>query len=170
MVVKVYGMPKFNHIATILTDPPKETIKRIEDCTVKFIQAGGYKTTKQLIFSPKSVGGFGLIRFTDHWNGLRLRWMKRTLIKNSLWLQLLTENSQNKMNFLFNSSEYIENALSGGSNTFWHHILLSWKKIKWNVEHGITDRFKVYTETSWAMLKTNLKKEFKISDLIFSLK
>ena len=72
--------------------------------------------------------------------------MKRTLTKSSFWLQLLTENSQNKTSFLFNSNEYIENALSGGSNTFWHHILLSWKKMKWNVEHGITDRFKVYTE------------------------
>ena len=40
MVVKVYGMPKYNHIATILPDPTKETLKRIEDCTVKFIQAG----------------------------------------------------------------------------------------------------------------------------------
>ena len=65
MVVKVYGMPQFNHIATILPDPPKDTLKRIVDCAVKFLQTGGYKTTKQLILSPKSVGGLGLIRFTN---------------------------------------------------------------------------------------------------------
>ena len=27
MVIKVYGMPKINHIATILPDPPKETLE-----------------------------------------------------------------------------------------------------------------------------------------------
>ena len=68
MVVKVYGMPKFNHLACILPDPPKDVIKRIENCAVKFIQSGGYKTTKELIFSPKSVGGLGLVCFTEHWN------------------------------------------------------------------------------------------------------
>merc|ERR1711867_351202 len=50
------------------------------------------------------------------------------------------------MNCLFNCEDYIENALSGGNNMFWQHILLSWKKMKRNVEFGITDRFKIYTE------------------------
>ena len=139
-------MPKFIHLACILPDPPKSVISRIENCAVKFIQSGGYKTTKNLIFSPKSVGGLGLLHFTEHWNGLRTSWLKRTFKNDSFWLQLLTENSQEKKNFLFCSDKYIETVLSGECNTFWHHILLSWKKLKRNVKHGITDRFKIYTD------------------------
>ena len=100
-------MPKFNHLAYILPDPPKDVINRIENCAVKFIQSGGYKTTKEMMFSPKSVGGLNLLHFTEHWNRLRLGWLRRNFKNEPFWLQLLTNNSQEKLNFLFCSDRYI---------------------------------------------------------------
>ena len=65
LVVKTHGLSKFTHIAMIMEDPPKKTIKEIENMICRFIQAGNYRTTRELIFLPKDLGGLGIPRVRE---------------------------------------------------------------------------------------------------------
>ena len=56
-------LSKFTHVAILLEDPPKKIIEEIESMVGRFIQAGNYRTTKELIFLPKEHGGLGSKHF-----------------------------------------------------------------------------------------------------------
>ena len=62
MLVKTYGLSKFTHITMILEDPPKKMMQEIESMICRLIQAGNYRTTKELIYLPKEHGGLGIPR------------------------------------------------------------------------------------------------------------
>ena len=57
MVVKKHGLSKFTHVVMILEDPPKKIIEEIKGMICRFIQAGNYRMTKELVFLPKEHGG-----------------------------------------------------------------------------------------------------------------
>ena len=86
MIVKTDGISKFKHVAMILEDPPKKIVEEI-------IQAGSYRTTKELIFTPKQYGGLGIPKLKEFWSALRVGWLRRTFSSQSFWLQLLQETS-----------------------------------------------------------------------------
>ena len=129
LVVKTHGLSKFTHIAMIMEDPPKKTIKEIENMICRFIQAGNYRTTRELIFLPKDLGGLGIPRVREFWQGIRLGWLKRTFTSESFWLNLLKESSKTKTPPLFWEAERIEVTFKGEQNLFWQHVLKAWQKM-----------------------------------------
>ena len=128
MVVKTHRLSKFTHVAMILEDPPKKLIEEIEGMICRFIQAGNYKTTKELVFLPNEHGGLGIPRLKEFWIALRVGWMKRTFQNQSFWLRLLTENSNIKTPPTYWTHKQREEAFSSEQNPFWKKTLSSWKK------------------------------------------
>ena len=92
----------------------------------RFIQAGNYRTTKELIFLPKQHGSLGITRFKEFWSSLRLGWMKRTFHSQSFWLRLLTEMNSNKTPPTYWTHRKRELASLGEQNPFWKQTLSSW--------------------------------------------
>ena len=80
----------------ILEDPPKKMIEEIENMICRCIQAGYYRTTKELIFMPKQHGGLGIPKLKEFCSTLRVDWLKRTFSSQSFWLQLLKESNRAK--------------------------------------------------------------------------
>ena len=65
LVVKTHGLSKLTHVAMILEDPPKKIINKIEGMICRFVQAGNYRTIKELIFLPKEHGRLGIPRLKE---------------------------------------------------------------------------------------------------------
>ena len=140
MVVKTHGLAKFTHVAMILEDQPKKLIEEIEGMICRFIQAGNYRTTKELVFLPKEHGGLGIPRLKEFWSALRVGWMKRAFHSQSFWLRLLTENNNFKTPPTYWTQKQREEAYLGEHNPFWKQTLSSWKKLLKNTDNGIQDR------------------------------
>ena len=118
MIVKTHGLSKFTHVVMILENPPKKVVEAIESMICRLIQAGNYRTTKELIFTPKQYGGLGIPKLKEFWSTLRVGWLKRTFLSQSFWLQLLQETSQRKTPPTYWSETKTNAAFAGGRNPF----------------------------------------------------
>ena len=98
----------------ILEDPPKKIVEEIENMICRFIQAGSYRTTKELIFTPKQHRGLGISKLKEFWSALRVGWLKRTFSSQSFRLQLLQETSRRKTPPTYWSETQMKAAFAGG--------------------------------------------------------
>ena len=154
--LKMHGLSKFTHVAMILEDPSKKLVEEIENMISRFIQAENYRTTKELIFTPKQHGGLGIPRLKEFWSALRVGWLKRTFSSQSFWLKLLQETSKRKTPPTYWSEAQMKAAFAGGQNPFWKQTLKTWKKILKNTAEGIQDRT---TGTASKILQSSLDTE-----------
>ena len=99
-ITKTCLLSKFNHIATILPLPPKETRNEIERIIVNFINGRRHKLSKKIIFTPVACGGLGVPPLITHWASLQCSWLKRTHLSKDIWRFLLIPNSEDPIFFL----------------------------------------------------------------------
>ena len=109
-IVKTCILSKFNHIAAIIPQPNKELMKQIENIIVGFINnSKRHVYPKELMFTPKELGGLGLPIISDFWMALATSWFKRIPTSKSFWLTLLGEKSQNKAKLALHSIHLLFN-------------------------------------------------------------
>ena len=126
-----------------IPNPPAKVSHNIETAFVRFINQGTFRTTKELIFTPKQFGGLGIPKIFDFWDSLRIAWLRRAYHSNSFWLTLLTESISGHKNQLMNHSQSeFERAFSYRKNPFWKGVLTSWPSVRKNYKskNAVTDR------------------------------
>ena len=108
--------------------PPKKVIRNeIEEVIRRFISGPRPKLSKQIIFSPTSIGGLGIPNLDTHWASLQCSWLRRIHSSNEIWKKILIPSGLDAVFFLAHPPPPMR-TLSPG-NLFWAQVLERWSKI-----------------------------------------
>ena len=109
--------------------PPSQKVIRneIEEVIHRFISGPCPKLSKQIIFSPTSIGGLGIPTLDIHWASLQCSWLKRIHCSNEIWGKILIPSDLDPVFFLAHKPPP-KRTLSPG-NLFWAQLLERWTKI-----------------------------------------
>jgi hypothetical protein len=131
-IIKTYGMSKLTYLASLLPNPPKQIINKIEKSILHFLWDG--KTSKirrDILINSYEMGGLNIPHFQTTCNALNISWIKRYLISNqytSQWGNLVNNVlKQVGGKFIFSCNlKHTDVVHLNIKSEFWRHVITSW--------------------------------------------
>ena len=92
-VIKSLALAKINHLILTLPNPPKETIKYIQNMFYKYLWSGGPdKIKRDIVTQPVNKGGLKMVDLEKFICSLKVTWIRRLLRQNSKCLYIFNTN------------------------------------------------------------------------------
>ena len=129
-VVKSLGLSQISHIALVIPSPKKQMVKKLESMFYKFIWDGGSEKVNRIDATlPVASGGLGMPNLAKFWSSFKFSWIRRLIISESFWPNILVGQVNDILNTNFNVTEILQlgdsqlNRLSKTlSNVFWKQV------------------------------------------------
>ena len=136
-VIKTFALPKLIYPFTVLLDPPKEVIQKLNSEIFSFIwDSKPDKIKRSTLYRDYKNGGLRMINLECFLNSLKASWMKRIFDDGStstLWKSFYKQKLNSFGNKLVLESNLKENDCTqiSKSNKFLKNILSAWCKINY---------------------------------------
>ena len=136
-VIKTFALPKLIYPFTVLLDPPKEVIQKLNSEIFSFIwDSKPDKIKRSTLYRDYKNGGLRMINLECFLNSLKASWMKRIFDDEStstLWKSFYKQKLDSFGNKLVLESNLKENDCTqiSKNNKFLKNILSAWCKINY---------------------------------------
>ena len=136
-VIKTFALPKLIYPFTVLLDPPKEVIQKLNSEIFSFIwDSKPDKIKRSTLYRDHKNGGLRMINLECFLNSLKASWMKRIFDDEStstLWKSFYKQKLDSFGNKLVLESNLKENDCTqiSKNNKFLKNILSAWCKINY---------------------------------------
>ena len=138
-VVKSILLSKLTHLFSVLPKPSIQWMKKLEQLLFKFIwNKKPDKISRKTIQLDFENGGFRMTNLEIFIKSLKLTWLRRMLVSESMWTRLFTTITDCTITHLCHlGSEYITQILKRTSNPFWLETLSYFLEFKNIFNHDI---------------------------------
>ena len=134
-IIKGMALPKINHLILALLNPSKQIINEIQRICYEYLWNKGPDKIKQtVVVQNYQDGSLRMINVDIFIKLLKLTWLRRILLKNSMYSDYIQECFLFTKDCLQYGSLFIENGNIIVDNIFGRDIFLSLKLILKNVE------------------------------------
>ena len=134
-VIKTLVIPIFNLLFTSLPNPNVEIYETINKTLYDFLWNKNPKIKKTVVIKKYIEGGLNMINLNAFVNALKSTWIRRLLLNESKWQELIKIHINLEMLTSCNV-EYIQDILSTLNNQFWKDVLKSFLDINYETEIG----------------------------------
>ena len=134
-VIKSLVIPIFNLLFTSLPNPNVEIYETINKTLYDFLWNKNPKIKKTVVIKKYIEGGLNMINLNAFVNALKSTWIRRLLLNESKWQELIKIHINLEMLTSCNV-EYIQDILSTLNNQFWKDVLKSFLDINYKTEIG----------------------------------
>ena len=134
-VIKTLVIPIFNLLFTSLPNPNVEIYETINKTLYDFLWNKNPKIKKAVVIKKYIEGGLNMINLNAFVNALKSTWIRRLLLNESKWQELIKIHINLEMLTSCNV-EYIQDILSTLNNQFWKDVLKSFLDINYETEIG----------------------------------
>ena len=136
-VIKTFALPKLIYPFTVLLDPPKEVIQKLNSEIFSFIwDSKPDKIKRSTLYKDYKNGGLRMINLECFLNSLKASWLKRIFDDKStstLWKSFYKQKLDSFGNILVLESNLKENDCTqiSKNNKFLKNILSAWCKLNY---------------------------------------
>ena len=134
-VIKTLVIPIFNLLFTFLPNPDVKIYETINKTLYDFLWNKNPKIKKTVVIKKYIEGGLNMINLNAFVNALKSTWIRRLLLNESKWQELIKIHINLEMLTSCNV-EYIQDILSTLNNQFWKDVLESFLDINYKTEIG----------------------------------
>ena len=134
-VIKTLVIPIFNLLFTYLPNPDVKIYETINKTLYDFLWNKNPKIKKTVVIKKYIEGGLNMINLNAFVNALKSTWIRRLLLNESKWQELIKIHINLEMLTSCNV-EYIQDILSTLNNQFWKDVLKSFLDINYKTEIG----------------------------------
>ena len=122
-VIKIFILPRFNHIFMIIPSPDKHFFKEINSCLFAFLW-GNKPDKRDYITQDYKIGGLRMVNVELFAQSLKLTWMNK-LFKSEppLWLNLFEKTISPVSKIALYGSTWCDILRKKTQNQFWKEIL-----------------------------------------------
>ena len=166
-VIKTFALPKLIYPFTVLLDPPKEVIQKLNSEIFSFIwDSKPDKIKRSTLYRDYKNGGLRMINLECFLNSLKASWMKRIFDDEStstLWKSFYKQKLDSFGNKLVLESNLKENDCTqiSKNNKFLKNILSAWCKINYKETPSKKKQMHIYFGN--ALMCKSIGQKYKIS-------
>ena len=155
-VVKTIMLSRLTHLFISIPNPDKNFIHELEKLFFNFIWNNkNDKISRNQLCHKYEDGGLKMVNISVFIKSLKLSWMRRLILNNSILSDLFQSNTHSKIESLYKiGPEYIKNLIKNTSNQFWKDILYIWYEFRSIAQEKTNDMNFIYQEL-WH--NTNIK-------------